>query len=240
MPHFGVYKALVTQVDNDPEGEYRVQIALPPALAEGDVRVFARVAVPYAGKDRGFFFLPEPGDEVLVAFEGGALWSPVILGALWSAERPAPITPDDENSDKALILKSGVRIRFDERPGRTALHLETPGGQRVVLEDAGGSLTLRQADGSSIALTKEGIVVSAPSLTLRAERDVTIAAGRNVTIEADASLALKGGSSAKLEANGPLVLKGSLTQLDGGAVLIDGLPYPPPARSWPFLRPKKA
>ena len=63
MPHFGVYKALVTQVDNDPEGEYRVRIALPPALAQGDVRVFARVATPYAGKDRGFFFLPEPFDR---------------------------------------------------------------------------------------------------------------------------------------------------------------------------------
>ena len=39
--------------------------------------------MPGAGKNRGWFFIPEPEDEVLVVFEHGDLNRPLIIGSLW-------------------------------------------------------------------------------------------------------------------------------------------------------------
>jgi Type VI secretion system/phage-baseplate injector OB domain len=51
---------------------------------------WARMMTPHAGADRGFLFLPEIGDEVLIAFEDGNPERPIILGSLWNAVDQAP------------------------------------------------------------------------------------------------------------------------------------------------------
>ena len=51
---------------NDPDNRTRVQIKLLnfDGVSSQDGPVWARVAVPFAGSDRGAFFLPDVGDEV--------------------------------------------------------------------------------------------------------------------------------------------------------------------------------
>src|SRR5579862_763281 len=61
--------AVVT--DNlDPDNQGRVKV-MYPWLDENDSSYWARQAAPMAGGGRGFYFLPEIGDEVLVAWEHG-------------------------------------------------------------------------------------------------------------------------------------------------------------------------
>lgn len=76
----GVYRAVVTTAA-DPVHRGRVEIEVP---AVGLVRTWA----PMITHTRESFSTPQPGDEVLVAFEAGDIASPFVLGMLWISSRP--------------------------------------------------------------------------------------------------------------------------------------------------------
>jgi uncharacterized protein involved in type VI secretion and phage assembly len=79
----GVYRAVVTAA-GDPRQSGRVKVKIPAVL--GQEEVWAQLLV----QGRRAFFVPEPDDEVLVAFEAGEPRSPVILGTLWDGSDPPP------------------------------------------------------------------------------------------------------------------------------------------------------
>ncbi|ETX05496.1 MAG: hypothetical protein ETSY2_22635, partial [Candidatus Entotheonella gemina] len=91
-----VYGMVVAGVTNnqDPEGLGRVKVKFP-WLSDRDESHWARIAMPMAGPERGFYFLPEVDDEVLVAFEHGLIEWPYVLGALWNGKD----TPPESNGD---------------------------------------------------------------------------------------------------------------------------------------------
>ena len=59
----GLQIGIVQAFAEDPAKEFRVKVILP-GVDESQGWVWARLALPEAGKARGHFFLPEPGDEV--------------------------------------------------------------------------------------------------------------------------------------------------------------------------------
>lgn len=78
----------------------------------------ARVATFMAGNQRGAFFMPEVGDEVVVGFEMGDLNRPVILGALWSDVDAPPPSADTSasNNIRTITSRAGHEITFDDSP----------------------------------------------------------------------------------------------------------------------------
>lgn len=225
MPHYGVYAALVERAHDDPDGEARIQIALPPALVPERTLAWARLAVPYAGKNRGLVLLPEPGDEVLVAFEGGDLGRPYVLGALWSSYAVPPLAARADNRDKGLLLRSGLRLLFDEAPGQPAITLETKGGQRLTLRDGPeAAVEIRRDGGATLRLEPEGGVT------------LTTAGGARLSLEPDGGLRIEG-VALRLESQSTLTLKGGIIVLDGPVVTpTPSPPSPPPPPAPPAQR----
>lgn len=88
-PRLGVWRAVVVEA-SDPEGGGRVRVKVPAELAEGEV--WARVAI---------WFRPQPEDEVIIAFEGGDLRQPVVIGALWSSSDAPPGSATGESGGSA-------------------------------------------------------------------------------------------------------------------------------------------
>jgi uncharacterized protein involved in type VI secretion and phage assembly len=87
----GLQFGLVTQIENDPDGEFRIQVRLPVIDLQSP-GIWARVATLDAGQDRGTFFLPEIDDEVIVGFVNDDPRDAVVLGMLHRLPfRPAPI-----------------------------------------------------------------------------------------------------------------------------------------------------
>jgi uncharacterized protein involved in type VI secretion and phage assembly len=81
---YGVVEAVVVEVvDPDKEGRVKIQF---PWFDEEMVTEFCRVRQFYAGNGYGAFFVPEAGDEVLVAFVHGDMRMPVILGGLYNGK----------------------------------------------------------------------------------------------------------------------------------------------------------
>ena len=119
---YGVYRAIVTD-NKDPEGRARLQVQVPD-VERGEV--WAELATLMAGNGYGTPFLPEIGDEVLVAFEAGDVARPYVVGALWRAAERAPA---DAASAKIIRTRCGATITIDD--ARCEVRVEAPGGIRL-------------------------------------------------------------------------------------------------------------
>lgn len=87
---YGVVSATVTDV-SDADGLGRIRVEYP--WMEGQSRTYyAPIATLMAGNGRGSWFMPEVGDEVLVAFYQGDVNHPYVVGFLWNGASPPPST----------------------------------------------------------------------------------------------------------------------------------------------------
>ena len=177
--------AQVVSLD-DPESLNRVQVRLIAyAGIDGqDLPLWARVVCPFAGDDRGAFFMPDLGDEVLVVFVQGDPRYPLVLGGLWSGANAAPASIGGSgNVVKRVRSKNGIQITLEDRKGQETLTLETPGGQTVTLRDGPGAVTIEDANGNSVKLETGGITVQASSVVKVQASKVDVSAGV-VTVDA--------------------------------------------------------
>jgi uncharacterized protein involved in type VI secretion and phage assembly len=160
---YGVYPALVSDI-KDPDGQGRVKVTLPwaPDPSGGQYETWARLATLMGGANRGTWFVPDTGDEVLVAFEAGDPRRPYVVGALWNGNDSPPESMDGGGKNDAKVLRSrnGVKVTLDDHDGQEKLVLETPGGQKVTLQDGPGSVEIVDANGNSVKLEAAGITVT--------------------------------------------------------------------------------
>lgn len=126
-----VYTAVVSD-SHDPQAAGRVKIDLP-AFGE---QLWARLATLAAGDHRGSWFVPDAGDEVLVAFEGGDARQPVVIGSLWTSASPPP---ESDPARQVLRTRNGATIVFDDGAGE--IHIEDANGNSIILEPAGITIT---------------------------------------------------------------------------------------------------
>lgn len=186
---YGVAPATVIDI-KDPDGQGRVQVTLPWCPDSGGRRyeAWARMTTLFAGKDRGSWFLPDVGDELLVAFENGDPTRPYVLGGLWNGSDSPPAAMDGggQNNKKMLKSRNGVTITLDDQQGAETLILETPGGQKLILKDGPGAVTLEDSNGNSVKLETSGITVTASAKVTINASQVAVSAGM-VTVDAGMS-----------------------------------------------------
>ncbi|MEM9212737.1 MAG: type VI secretion system tip protein VgrG [Cyanobacteria bacterium P01_F01_bin.150] len=215
----GLQIGIVVQIHDDPNGEDRIRIKIP-TLDNDSEGIWARVAALDAGNNRGTFFRPEVDDEVILGFLNDDPRDPVVLGLLHSSQKPAPITPTQDNFQKGIYTRSEMKLLFDdEQPSMT---LETPGGNKIVISDEDKGIKLSDQNGNTVTLDDSGISLTSPkdiildatgSLTLKAAQEVTIE-GLNVNATANAQFKAEGSAGAELSTSGVAVLKGSLVQIN--------------------------
>jgi len=183
----GAQLAKVVSVE-DPKGLSRVQVQLVGPDADDDARIWARVAVPFAGDNYGAFLIPDVDQEVLVLLIAGDARSAVVVGALWNGATGLPETIGGSNVDRwTLTGKNGTRIAIVEAgSGQEKVEIETPGGVKATLTDeAGGKITL-EAAGNTITMDTQGVSVQAGAKVSVTAAQVEVSAGQ-VTVNAGMS-----------------------------------------------------
>jgi Rhs element Vgr protein len=172
----GLQIGVVDQFQEDPDKEFRVKVILP-GIDEKKGAVWARLASPDAGKERGYFFRPEPGDEVVIGFFNDDPRQPVILGALYGSKNTPPrdMKLSQDNTEKGIVSKSGAVIGFkdDKKP---SAFIQTPGSNRIIFDDDGQMIKISDQHGNSITMSKDGI-------ELKSAKDLKIDASGNVEIK---------------------------------------------------------
>jgi uncharacterized protein involved in type VI secretion and phage assembly len=183
------YLAEVVSVQ-DPDNQSRVQVRLYnfDGLPDQDGPIWARVAVPFAGADRGAFLLPDVGDEVLIAFLQGDSRLPIVVGGLWNGAAQAPEQLGGDRTDRwTLVGKAGSRIAIVEAtPATATISFETPNGVSGTLTDSGGGQIELKAAGNTITINSSGVSVQAASRVSVQASQVEVTAGQ-VTVNAAVS-----------------------------------------------------
>ncbi|MBE2200876.1 MAG: hypothetical protein IAE79_19850 [Anaerolinea sp.] len=206
------YGVMVGQVINpvDPMFLGRVQVRLP-AIDALDLSPWARVAVPMAGLMHGTYFIPNIGDQVLVAFEHGDLNAPYIIGSLWNAMSPPPL-PSPLPQIRAIRTLAGNQIVFTELPPSITIQSgptppavipapPTPAGPPTIIMSPAGIQIIFGLN--VINMTPDGITITGtPNLNLTAAASINIAAP-NVTINGAAAASVQSAGVCNITA--PLV-----------------------------------
>jgi Rhs element Vgr protein len=223
----GLLTGKVVKIDEDPDGQTRVQVHVPLVKMDGD-GVWARLANGYASSGAGMFFMPEIGDEVVLGFLNSDPAYPVILGSLYSGAHMPPRTPDAQNTTKAIVSRSQVTIQIDEE--KKQISISTPGGHVVTLDDDSKTVTVIDSSGNSLKMSSDGVSLTSPgNITIKADGSMTLDAQAGVTVKSTASVTLdapqiaakasmsfvaQGQVSAELTASGQVTVRGALVSIN--------------------------
>ncbi|MFJ9021052.1 VgrG-related protein [Streptomyces sp. NPDC102259] len=188
----GTANALVTDV-GDPLKQGRVKLQFP-WLDDAYVSDWTRV-VQWGGKRGGSIFPLDVGDEVLVAFDRGALDHPYVIGGLYNGrDKPTPV--------KDVPLHDGTRQRAsrhtlsDREGNRLDLLSQRTGGKRGVRLTSGDDKLVINLDRAQTEITVDSkgtvSITGSRSVTVKAGTDLTLTAGRNIAIRSGGSITLRG------------------------------------------------
>lgn len=209
-PVAGLQAGVVTDIE-DPTGEFRVRVRLP-LVADADDGLWARVCTLDAGAERGFFFRPEVGDEVLLGFLDDDPRQPVLLGMLHSTALPAPLSPASANPQKGYKSREGIQLLFDDE--KKSVSLITPGGNSLVLSDDAQGITLKDQNGNKIVLGPDGIVIeSSKALGLKSGTAGSLEGGTSLDLKAGTALSCEGTASTDIKSGGVVKVAGAAVQL---------------------------
>jgi uncharacterized protein involved in type VI secretion and phage assembly len=189
---YGVAVGLV--IDNkDPQALGRVRLKLP-ALSDDEIGHWARIAVLMAGADRGTVFLPEVGDEVLVAFEHGDIARPYVLGGLWNGQdKPPETNADGKNNLRLVKSRSGHLIRLDDSDGAEKIEIvDKSGGNRITIDTANNAITITSAADVTIDAPQGTLKLSAQTIEIASSANTEVKAQGNLTLEASGNTTIKG------------------------------------------------
>lgn len=208
----GLQIGVVASNEGDPASEHRVQVRMPMVSSDDDGS-WARVATLDAGDDRGTFFRPEVGDEVLLGFLDDDPRNPVILGMLHSSAKPAPWEGSDDNHEKGYRSRSKLELHFND--DTKVLTLSTPNGNSIVLSEEDGGITITDENGNVIALSSDGIrIESCAKLELVSADAATIESGADLELTAGAAGKFEGSAGVEVSSSAETVIKGSLVRIN--------------------------
>lgn len=208
----GLQIGIVTNLENDPEGEHRIKVKIPIVDKDGE-GLWCKMAMPDAGNNRGFYFRPEIGDEVVIGFLSEDPNYGIVLGCMHSSAKPAPLTASNNNHEKGIVTRSQMKWIWNDE--KKTLTIETPAGNTVLISDDEKEIRLKDEHGNSIQMNGDGITIqSSKDIILKAASDMTIEAGTNAELSAGASLKASGSAQTELSSSGTTTIKGSMVMIN--------------------------
>ncbi len=240
---------VVENADPDGLGRVRVQFSWQKPL--GDMTPWIRIITPHAGADKGFHFIPEISEEVLVGFEGGNAEQPYIMGSLYNGSGKAEEFQSDANDVKTIRTRSGHTIELNDKEGEEKINIYDNEGSIITFDTQAKSLfitatetieftakNIKMIAEENIELQAQGDIISASEgdtsilsrgdTVLQADGDTTISSRANVNIEATSSAEVKGQSviiegqtSAELNGMQTKITGSGMTEVSGGIVKIN-------------------
>ena len=230
----------------DPEGKGRVQVQMN--WQTGNMHTdWIRVMTPDGGgsesvsANRGFVFIPEVGDHVLVGFRHNDPNRPYVMGSLFNGRTGGG--GGKGNSSKSITTRSGSTIRLDDDTGNILIADQT--GKNLITIDGTDAVTVASAKTislsngkASITLEDDKVIISAKeigiagasSLVCTSGDDDSLAIasgqgigvrGKNVSIEAENIVGASGGNSVTVSSPSTSINGDANVTIDGGLVKIN-------------------
>ncbi|GAA0872272.1 hypothetical protein GCM10009117_14190 [Gangjinia marincola] len=171
MAHPKSNSQVAVVMDNaDPDGLGRIKVQFPWQKPQGEVTPWLRVMTPHAGGEKGFHFIPETGEEVLIGFEGGNAERPYVMGALYNGSSNPAGWKTGTNDVKAIRTRSGHTIELND----------TKGGEFITITDQNKNLiTIDTANNNMTITALEKMTLNANNLEINVKQNMDINVGQN-------------------------------------------------------------
>ncbi|WP_400073182.1 type VI secretion system Vgr family protein [Zobellia russellii] len=168
-PRSGAQRGWV--LDNaDPEGLGRIKVQFPWQKPMGTSTPWIKMITPYSGSDKGFYFIPEKGEEVLVGFEADNPEKPFVLSAGFNSSANSGFANADNNI-KAIKTRSGHLIELND----------TDGGESITINDKNGnSIHINTSEGNMTFTAQSDMEFNAKNVRFNVQEDMNFEVGRNM------------------------------------------------------------
>ena len=218
--------------NNDNKGQGRVKVAFD-WQKNGKTTNWIRVQTPNAGvsgavpKNRGWVFVPEVGDQVMVSYEHGNPDRPYVTGSVFHSGSGKG--GDKDNKVKSIITRSGNAIIFDDETGSIVITDQT-GKQLIMLDGtdaitvmAKRSITLTNEAESVIVMDDKSIGVQADTIALEGRKSVTLLSGNEcMVLSSEKSIISSSGTNIKQEATKDYDVAAKNGTVNGVNLMIEG------------------
>lgn len=191
--------------NKDPQklGRVRVQFPWQEIRDKNMKSPWLRIAVPYAGENKGQQFIPEIGEEVMVGFEMNNAERPYIIGSFYNGGNGKPdenwaVSKEENNTAnniKAIRTRNGHTILFNDKGGA---------GLIEIYDDKNNTyhITLSADD-------KKITIYSAGEVEVVADTNINIDAKGNIGISADGNIGIKSKGNISMEARKEVSIQAS-------------------------------
>ena len=205
-PIEGLHSAVVVAND-DPDHLGRIKVKFQ-WNKEGEESPWIRVLTAHAGKDRGFFCLPEVDDEVLVAFDQDYPESPMVIGSLYNkVDAPVGETRNSENDIKAFITKGGNRVVIKDTQDQEEIVITTKEGKNEI--------SLKMGSPPEVSVHSEGkIALDAEEITLKAKKKLSCSSEGPAELTAKEGMKIQG-QGVEMTAQRDVKIKGQNAEMAG-------------------------
>lgn len=218
--------------NNDDKGQGRVKVAFD-WQKNGKTTNWIRVQTPNAGvsgavpKNRGWVFVPEVGDQVMVSYEHGNPDRPYVTGSVFHSGSGKG--GDKDNKVKSIITRSGNAIVFDDETGSIVITDQT-GKQLIMLDGtdaitvmAKRSITLTNEAESVIVMDDKSIGLQADTIALEGRKSVTLLSGNEcMVLSSEKSIISSSGTNIKQEAAKDYDVAAKNGTVNGVNLMIEG------------------
>lgn len=165
-------------------GRIRVQFDWQAQLEDDMMTPWLRMAQPYAGGGKGFSFIPEIGEEVMIDFEGGNAERPYVKGTLYNGVDDVDgawvASNNSHNKVKAIRTRNGHTIEIHDEGN--------DGYIRIYDNEKENYILTFSTDRKLIMLESTG------NIELYAKNDIIMHAGHDITATADHDMYLEAGN----------------------------------------------
>ena len=189
----------------DPDGKGRVRVRMN-WQTDGMQTGWVRVMTPDGGSssdvksNRGFVFIPEVGDQVLLGFRHGDPARPYVMGSLFNGTTGSGGFA--ANHKKSLTTRSGSTVTFDDT-AHTIL-LQTTCANKIFIDELNGTITISSA---------EEVNVNTKNVNINASENMNVNVGKNFTMQVgeDSNVAIGGNSSIGVDGNATVQVQENLS-----------------------------
>ena len=195
----------------DPEGKGRVRVRMN-WQTDGMQTSWVRVMTPDGGSssdvksNRGFVFIPEVGDQVLLGFRHGDPARPYVMGSLFNGTTGGGGL--EGNHMKSLTTRSGHTIKLNDSLSSLGITIKDIKGNSIHIDSVGDDIIINAKRNITINAgetftvnCKNANILAEESINMNAEQDITSVSGESTSIQAGESLTEIAADSYVLSAN---------------------------------------
>ena len=206
----------------DPEGKGRVRVRMN-WQTDGMQTGWVRVMTPDGGSskdvksNRGFVFIPEVGDQVLLGFRHGDPARPYVMGSLFNGTTGGGGL--EGNHMKSLTTRSGHTIKLNDSLSSLGITIKDIKGNSIHIDSVGDDIIINAKRNITIN-AGETFTVNAREMEVNIDRDIIEKIGKNKISTIGNKISLEAmEKEEEITENTNINIGGHLTQEVGDIVL---------------------